>query len=178
MAADVGVSANDDSHYLPPPLGGGGSYRCVSLLRVWASYPPRRTSYSQSEFRSRLRALPAAQPAIRGTYYRTHSCIHSYSSCRFSHVLSICQDPPGRHSFHSCTTSTSFFVVFSRWWRILFFINFSHALTPKCIGLSVSWFQTGAKALVYSIMRMIWGGMSLHYNHHFHKFFKTKNEIK
>ena len=103
MAADVGVSANDDSHYLPPPLGGGGSFSCVLLLRLRASYPPRWTSYSQSEFRSRLRALPAAQPAIRGTYYRTHSCIHSYGSCRFSHVLSICQDPPRRHSFHSCT---------------------------------------------------------------------------
>lgn len=103
MASDVGISANDDSHYLPPPLGGGGSFSCVLLLRLRASYPPRWSPYRQSEFRSRLRSLPVAQSAIRGSYYHPHSCIYSYSSRRFSHVLSFCQDSPRRHSFHSCT---------------------------------------------------------------------------
>ena len=103
MASDVGVSANDDSHYLPPPLGGGGSFSCVLLLRLRASYPPRWSPYCQPEFHARLRALPVAQFAIRGSYYHPHSSIHCYGSRRFSIVLSICQDSPRRHSFHSCT---------------------------------------------------------------------------
>ena len=100
MASDVGISANDDSHYLPPPLGGGGSFSCVLLLRLRSSYPSRRPSHVCVVNLSRLRALPVEQFALRGANYLAHSRIRCYGSRCFLRVLSVCQDSRGRHPLH------------------------------------------------------------------------------
>lgn len=112
MAADVGISANDDSHYLPPPLGGGGSFSCVLLLRLRASYPSRRPPHSRVANLPRLRALPVEQSALRGANYLAHSRIRCYGSRCFLRVLSVCQDSRGRHPLHTCSARIVIFVVF------------------------------------------------------------------
>lgn len=56
-------------------------------------------------------ALSVAEFVIRGTSHHSHSSGYCYGSCRFCYVLSVCQDPPKRHPFHSCSAPALIFVV-------------------------------------------------------------------
>lgn len=111
MVAVVGVSANDGCHYLPPPLGGGGRFSYVLLLRLLASHPPQRPPLFWPKFCARLCALSVEQSALCGADHGSYSDFCCYGSCRFCHVLPLFQDLPMRHSFHSCSTDASFYVV-------------------------------------------------------------------
>lgn len=70
MAADVGVSANDARHYLPPPFGGGGGatatsycYDCVHHIRH-NGHLSANQSFMHDCLLCQLHSLPYVVPTI------------------------------------------------------------------------------------------------------------------